>query len=521
MGLERIIYFVDNYPCLGGAANTLLRQAVLMKHAGKSVCAVVSRYNAEKACEDYFNICSAEDIPVYELSFSVTSQPEGVDIFSVLENYEEVETFIREQTPDIVHSVQLNPTVELACRTLDIPHVMDIYQALPEFFSLGYFDIFPHYHICDSQFYADFWSRYLGTKSYCIRTVAKAEKRRDIGEIDIKNIRFICVGQFCERKNQIEVIKAFHMAVKEGIKGRLSFWGHAQQFYADECARYVTDNGLQDHIEIKGFSNHMDEVYQDSDALICASKSESYPNVISEALAHRIVVISTPVAGVPEIIADGENGYLCGGYKAQDIKEKILSYADDIRTGKIKRILDNVDSTYEKVHSPNAVRRELEGTYNKIISEYDPKSASTFGISDLRDKFLDFIDCFTKNEDQFGDSSFVKNNLWKIYFVISSLQKQAPEQKKCYIWGTGTFGMIYREILNVFAPDFEIAGFIDSFHTGDYLGYRIVKPGEVLSESANAFILIGVLNDSTIISELESHGYRCNVDYFEFQKKPW
>lgn len=521
MGLEKILYFVDNYPCLGGAATTLLRQAVLMKHAGKSVCATVSGYLAEKVCEDYFDICSKEDIPVYEFPFSVSSQPEGVDVFSVLENYEAIETFIREQKPDIVHSVQLNPTVELACRALGIPHVMNIYQALPEFFSLGYFDIFPYYHICDSQFYADFWSRYLGTKSYCIRTVSKTGEKRDTREIDTKNLRFICVGQLCERKNQIEVIKAFHMAVKEGVKGRLSFWGHTQAPYADECARYITDNVLQDHIEMKGFSNHMEEVYEDSDVLICASKSESYPNVISEALAHRVVVISAPVAGVPEVIADRENGYLCGGYKAQDIKEKIVTMADDIRTGRIKHILDNADSTYEKVHSPKAVTRELVDTYNKIMSEYDPKNISTFGISDLRDGFLDIIDCFTKNEDLFTDSPFVKNNLWKIFFIIRSLQEQASGRKKCYIWGTGRFGMIYKEILDVFAPDFEVAGFIDSFLTGIYLDYRIIKPDEAFNKDEDMLILIGVLNDSAIISELESHGYKCNVDYFKFQKKPW
>ncbi len=521
MGLERIIYFADNYPQLGGAANTLLRQAALMKQAGKSVCVAVSKYNVEKVCEDYFYICGAEDIPVYELSFSVSSQPEGVDILSVIDNYKEIEDFLREQKPDIVHSVQLNPTVELACRTLHIPHVMDIYQVLPAFFSLPYFDIFPHYHICDSEFYADVWRQYLGTKSYCVRTVAKTGKKRTTREIDTKKIRFICVGQLCERKNQIEVMKAFHMAVEAGVKGKLLFWGHTQMPYADECAQYIEDNGLQDYIEIKGFSSSMEAAYEDSDVLICASKSESYPNVISEAMAHSIVVIATPVAGVPEIIVDKENGYLCGGYRARDIKEKILTFVDDIRTGRIKRILENADSTYENVHSPNAVTQKLADTYHKIMAEYDERSGGTFGISDLRGGFHNFIGCFTKNSSKFTDSQFVKNNLWKIYFVIMSLWKQASGRKKCYIWGTGKFGKKYKEILDIFAPDFEIAGFIDSFHAGNDPNQGIVKPDEVLNKGEKMLILIGVSQDGEITSKLESHGYKCNIDYFKFEKKPW
>ena len=27
--------------------------------------------------------------------------------------------------------------------------------------------------------------------------------------------------------------------------------------------------------------------------------------------------------------------------------------------------------------------------------------------------------------------------------------------------------------------------------------------------------------DREIISEIESHGYKCNIDYFKFEKKPW
>lgn len=165
---------MDNYATLGGAAHTLLRQAVLMKNAGKEICVVVSKYGIEKVCDDYLNICASENISVYELDYSVANQPERVDVFSVIENYENVTGFIKEQNPDIVHSVQLNPTVELACRALKIPHVMNIYQAIPEFFEFEYTDIFPHYHICDSNYYADFWSKYLNTRSYCVRTVAQA-----------------------------------------------------------------------------------------------------------------------------------------------------------------------------------------------------------------------------------------------------------------------------------------------------------------------------------------------------------
>ena len=40
--VQRIVCFMDNYASLGGAAHTLLRQMLLMKHMGKDVHVAVS-----------------------------------------------------------------------------------------------------------------------------------------------------------------------------------------------------------------------------------------------------------------------------------------------------------------------------------------------------------------------------------------------------------------------------------------------------------------------------------------------
>ncbi len=66
----------------------------------------------------------------------------------------------------------------------------------------------------------------------------------------------------------------------------------------------------------------MSTVYIQNDILLCGSTRESYPNAISKALADGLAVISTPVAGVPDVIEDGINGYLSKGYSAEDIFER-------------------------------------------------------------------------------------------------------------------------------------------------------------------------------------------------------
>ena len=48
-----------------------------------------------------------------------------------------------------------------------------------------------------------------------------------------------------------------------------------------------------------------------SDLLVCASDIESLPRTVVEAMAWEIPVLATSVFGLPELIEDGVNGWLC------------------------------------------------------------------------------------------------------------------------------------------------------------------------------------------------------------------
>jgi glycosyltransferase involved in cell wall biosynthesis len=50
--------------------------------------------------------------------------------------------------------------------------------------------------------------------------------------------------------------------------------------------------------------------YREARAFVLLSLEEGMPNVVLEALAAGVPVLSTPVASVPEIVTDGVNGYL-------------------------------------------------------------------------------------------------------------------------------------------------------------------------------------------------------------------
>jgi len=73
---------------------------------------------------------------------------------------------------------------------------------------------------------------------------------------------------------------------------------------------YINQLGLNDFVTITGWVTNMAQVYQEVDLLVLTSNNEGTPVTIIEANAMGIPVVATNVGGIPDIIINGENGFL-------------------------------------------------------------------------------------------------------------------------------------------------------------------------------------------------------------------
>jgi len=80
-------------------------------------------------------------------------------------------------------------------------------------------------------------------------------------------------------------------------------------------------------------NNKIPEYMSVSDIFILSSLSESFGIVNLEAMASGLPIVATKVGGIPEIVKDGENGFLVEPGDSKQIAEKILYLLsnDDIR----------------------------------------------------------------------------------------------------------------------------------------------------------------------------------------------
>ncbi|TSD67332.1 glycosyltransferase family 1 protein [Inquilinus sp. KBS0705] len=69
--------------------------------------------------------------------------------------------------------------------------------------------------------------------------------------------------------------------------------------------------------------NYLAELYASSDVFLFPSVSETYGNVVAEAMASGLPCIIADGGGSKDFIIQGVNGFKCEPYKASDYKEKI------------------------------------------------------------------------------------------------------------------------------------------------------------------------------------------------------
>lgn len=72
----------------------------------------------------------------------------------------------------------------------------------------------------------------------------------------------------------------------------------------------IASHSLQDRVVLTGFRPDVPALVRRMEVLCLTSKSEGMPNVLLEAMAAARPVVATRVGGVPELVCDGENGFL-------------------------------------------------------------------------------------------------------------------------------------------------------------------------------------------------------------------
>ncbi len=122
--------------------------------------------------------------------------------------------------------------------------------------------------------------------------------------------QLVCVGRLCEQKGQLLLVEAVGRLRQEGWRFTLVLVGDGPM--RDGIESLIGKLNLSDCVSIAGWKSNAEvrELMKRSRAMVLASFAEGLPVVIMEALALHRPVVSTYVAGIPELVEPGECGWL-------------------------------------------------------------------------------------------------------------------------------------------------------------------------------------------------------------------
>lgn len=136
-------------------------------------------------------------------------------------------------------------------------------------------------------------------------------------------VRAIFVGRLAEGKGLFDLLDA----VEPLADVSLDIVGDGP--LAEDLAAAVSKRGLDDRVTLHGYRDDVPELMAEAEFLILPSYREGTPRVITEARAAKLPVIATDIAGIPEMVADGENGYLVQPGDVATLRDRIRTLADD------------------------------------------------------------------------------------------------------------------------------------------------------------------------------------------------
>lgn len=140
--------------------------------------------------------------------------------------------------------------------------------------------------------------------------------------------RLVCVGRLCEQKGQLLLVEAARLLRDAGQPLELVLAGDGEM--RPDIERLVAQYGLQPHVRITGWigAEQVRSELLAARALVLPSFAEGLPVVIMEAMALHRPVLSTYVAGIPELVQPGVHGWLFPAGDVQALAQAMQTCLD-------------------------------------------------------------------------------------------------------------------------------------------------------------------------------------------------
>jgi len=143
------------------------------------------------------------------------------------------------------------------------------------------------------------------------------------------SLRIGIVGQVAEWKGHEDLVEAVALLNNTDSAFVVRVFGDGSPQFTSSLKSRITRLGLENKFEWMGFVADQHSIYQDMDVCVVPSRfSEPFGLVAAEALHHGIPVIASCKGALPEIVQDGETGYVIEARAPEQLAAKLADLAN-------------------------------------------------------------------------------------------------------------------------------------------------------------------------------------------------
>jgi glycosyltransferase involved in cell wall biosynthesis len=170
----------------------------------------------------------------------------------------------------------------------------------------------------------------------------------------------LAVGRLHPVKDHAFLVRACRRLKMKGSDCLCLIAGEGQQ--RTQLERLVEDLGLQAEVKLLGqlSRGQLDSYYALADLVVLTSRSEGIPLVLMEAMARSKVVLAPNITGIPELVTDGQTGFL-------------------YRSGS----LDEFVSRVQMIHESRADLAPISTAAHQHVSQYFDRDKNLAAFGDL------------------------------------------------------------------------------------------------------------------------------------------
>ena len=285
------------------------------------VCQIISLFQDDP---DYEMVYCSPDGPIRE-ALAARNIP-----FEPLEqmNGKEVRRVIQKLQPDLIHSHDVKAGI-LCARSAgkQIPVFSHIHSCFdsgsyvssmtrPSLKALAYLSVTGRFQkifwVSNSALDGYFFSRSVRKKSQVLYNVVDDKKIFAGVEADSNTYSYdvIFLGRFTWAKNMERIVKIIRELLEQpGMEQLRAVFVGTGELY-DSICELIQKEGLENVITLAGYQSNPYKILASSKVFLMASRYEGTPMSVLEAMALGVPVVSTPLAGIADVVVSGETGYL-------------------------------------------------------------------------------------------------------------------------------------------------------------------------------------------------------------------